>query len=91
MFKVGDKVISKEYGRGIVCDIYDNNYKYPIRVRFNRTCSLRDVGFTIRGNYWNDELPTDHYIYKLKLISTKYNKLKQGEINDTNNYFSIGF
>jgi len=80
MFKVGDKVWCDYMKlRGVVTYDTYRTLSFPITVKFQ---SVGFLTFTEDGYY--QLLNKDVMIVKTKLINTKYNNLKQGEINDTN-------
>jgi cephalosporin-C deacetylase-like acetyl esterase len=73
IFKVGDNVLSKKYGRGIVCSVYPFFSEYPIIVRFKE----HEKSYTNLGWYYTSNGQETRNINKLKLVNTRYNKLKE--------------
>ena len=52
MFKVGQKVICKKYGEGVVYSVRDENQTYPVVVKFTR--GVWD-SYTDDGRWFEDD------------------------------------
>jgi len=79
MFKVGDRVKTLDGNcfKGIIMSI-DTNDVYPISVIFKLAATTFKVTFNTSGDQFYGT-KKGLQIIKLKLINTKYNKLKQRE------------
>ena len=67
-FKVGDKVVSKTFGVGIVRDIVSSDHTYPIIVKWdeNSVASGTFCAFTLKGHYYNHRSDTEKDIELLE-------------------------
>ena len=67
-FKVGDKVVSKTFGVGIVRDIVSSDHTYPIIVKWdeNSVASGTFCAFTLNGHYYNHRSDTEKDIELLE-------------------------
>jgi hypothetical protein len=78
MFRVGDKVRNFQYGIGVVRKTGGSSL-FNVHVDFNNgyTCTFTRTGLFSSFNIKNSVLD----IIKLTPINTRYNQLKQGELN----------
>jgi len=78
MFRVGDKVRNFQYGIGVVRKSGGSSL-FNVHVDFNNgyTCTFTRTGSFSHANIRHRTLD----IIKLTLINTRYNQLKQGDLN----------